>query len=379
MLYDRCMHRIPRPVVAAVAAGLVVVVGAVAALVMLPGQHPTPTSTPSLSQSPSPTPSPSPTESPSPTPSPVALCPVTGLPLATELAAERVGLVVQIDNDPHSRPQTGLSAADLIVEATVQGNVTRFGALFYCNDPGAAVGPIRSARYYNRDLWQQMGSLTVGFGGAPYTIQYFVDGGMPYLNGSSGWGYFRRSSARVAPYNVYAGLSTIRNDLAAGRLDQFKVGIDKFRPPFAVDPKATISGGRVVSKVNVATTSFWRYSFTYNPNEGRYVRADGSKTMIDASTNKPVTMRTVVVQRVTEQVVYGVDFGAGGNPILHHLTGVGTGTVYVDGVAIDVRWSRPDAGSMTSWTYSDSGKPLVLPPGPIWWEILPTSATITEG
>ena len=52
----------------------------------------------------------------------------------------------------------------------MQGNVTRFGAVFYCNDPPLPVGPIRSARYYNLDLWQQMGSLTVGFGGAPYTI-----------------------------------------------------------------------------------------------------------------------------------------------------------------------------------------------------------------
>ena len=69
----------------------------------------------------------------------------------------------------------------------------------YCDDPPTAVGPVRSARYYNLDLWQQLRSLTVGFGGAPYTIQHFNAGGMPYLNGIDGWGYFFRNFERLAP------------------------------------------------------------------------------------------------------------------------------------------------------------------------------------
>ena len=39
-----------------------------------------------------------------------------------------------------------------------------------------------------------------------------------------------------------------------------------------------------------------------------------------------------------EEELFGVDFGAGGNPILHDLIGSGTGTVYVDGKAFDVDW-----------------------------------------
>jgi hypothetical protein len=86
----------------------------------------------------------------------------------------------------------------------------------------------------------------------------------------------------------------------------------------------------------------------------------------------------VVVQRVTEETVYG-DPDPGGNPRkLQHMVGKGDGTLYVDGRAVAVRWSRPSAKDGTSWTYAASGEPVVLPPGRIWWEIVPIHATVTE-
>jgi len=308
-----------------------------------------------------------------------ATCPITGLPIDAEIDPERVGLIVQFDNDVNARPQTGMSDADLLVEATVQGNVTRGAGLFYCTDPETTVGPVRSARYFNLDLWQQMHALTVGFGGAPYSIQHFINGGMPYLNGNDGWGYFARSSARRAPYNVYVDLDRIREDLAAGQLEQFNVGIDQPRPPFAVAGDAEVPGARDVSRLTIQTASYWRYSFTYDPAAENYTRADGTQTTVDAITGEPVAVRTVVVQRVNQRVIMGIDFGAGGNPIMHDLVGEGDGTVYVNGIAADVEWSRPDAESLTTWTYADSGEPLVLPPGRTWWQIVPTTATVTEG
>lgn len=382
------LPHLPRPVLFAVAAGLIVVVGIVTAVVLRPSAEPvasptpsptaSPSPTPTASPRPTPTPSPSPTPTPTPTPSGEALCPITGLPLASPLPADRVALTVQIDNDPHARPQTGLSFADLIVEATVQGNVTRFGAVFYCNDPATAVGPIRSARYYNLDIWQQVGSLTVGFGGAPYTIQHFINGGMPYLNGIDGWGYFFRSFERIAPYNVYSDLGVIRQDLAAGALEQFKVGIAAVRAPFQVRPDAISPDGRSVGRMDIHTNAYWNYSFNYHSDLGVYSRADAGQVMIDAATSELVTVRTVVVQRVPQDEIFGVDFGVGGNPILHYLTGEGIGTVYVDGKALDVEWSRPDAGSTTTWTYAGTNEPVVLPPGRIWWQILPGSAAVIE-
>jgi hypothetical protein len=44
-----------------------------------------------------------------------------------------------------------------------------------------------------------------------------------------------------------------------------------------------------------------------------------------------------------------------------------------------VEWSRPTADSVTTWTYAGTDNPVVLPPGQIWWQILPHHAAITEG
>ena len=62
-----------------------------------------------------------------------------------------------------------------------------------------------------------------------------------------------------------------------------------------------------------------------------------------------------------------------------YLVGDGEGRLYIDGIGYDVRWSRSHATDMTEWTYADSGEPVVLPPGRIWWEIVPEGSAISEG
>ena len=55
-----------------------------------------------------------------------------------------------------------------------------------------------------------------------------------------------------------------------------------------------------------------------------------------------------------------------------YLVGEGEGLLYVDGQGYDVRWERGrSADDLTTWTYADSGEPVVLPPGKVWWEIVP--------
>jgi hypothetical protein len=61
------------------------------------------------------------------------------------------------------------------------------------------------------------------------------------------------------------------------------------------------------------------------------------------------------------------------------LVGEGDGLLYLDGEAHDVRWSRPSEDELTTWTYADSGEPVILPPGRTWWEIVPIGSGITEG
>ncbi|MBU1885392.1 DUF3048 domain-containing protein, partial [Patescibacteria group bacterium] len=80
-------------------------------------------------------------------------CPLTGKYYTnTERKAweKKRPLAVMIENHPESRPQSGLSDADIVFEAIAEGGVTRFMGMFYCEVQrfDTTLAPIRSARSY---------------------------------------------------------------------------------------------------------------------------------------------------------------------------------------------------------------------------------------
>ncbi len=369
------------------AAALAVVGGAVLGVVLLgpsapaeaTGPTPTPTASPTAAATR--TPRPTASASPPPTPEPVltATCPVNGLPLDGE-ASETV-VAVQIENHPSARPPSNLGLADAVYEAPVEGDVTRWTAIFGCTESIGLTGPIRSARYYNVDLWQDLHVLTLGFGASNGALARFERAGMPYVNGlSGGWPWFRRYGERAAPHNLYMDVEGARTALEAGSnasLARLASRVGEYRSPFEFDPEVEIEG-RSVSAVTIHTNSYWRFGWRWDAALGAWRRSDGGTETTDAATGETITARTVLVQVVTQETVYGDPDPAGNPRRLQHLVGSGTGKLYVDGRGVDVRWSRPSADAGTTWTHADSGEPVVLPPGRLWVEIVPTTGAVTE-
>src|SRR5580693_3398454 len=93
-------------------------------------------------------------------------CPLTGLPVPGGAAVPaRPALAVKVDNYPTARPQSGLDKADVIYEEPVEGGITRYAAVFQCQD-AASVGPVRSARNIDIGILGQLGTpLLVHVGG----------------------------------------------------------------------------------------------------------------------------------------------------------------------------------------------------------------------
>ncbi len=343
---------------------------------------PTPTATASPTPTAHPTRTPRPTPRPTPTPLPVtARCPLTGLPLDDEARLDRTTILVQIENHPDARPASNLSRADVVYEAPVEGDTTRYSAVFLCQETEGWTGPVRSARYYNVDLWQDLHVLTIGFGASPGALDRFAAAGMPYLNGINGsFPWYARIPARAAPHNVYADLEAARAEIAGQTLaGSIADQVAPLRPALAFDPDADPAGDRDVRSVTIQTNGYWFFGWEWDAARAAWMRSDAGVRHVDAATGDPVSARTVVVQRVTQEIVYG-DPDPGGNPRRdQHLVGSGNGTIYVDGHAIDATWSRPSIDAGTSWTAAATGKPLVLPPGQVWWEIVPLEASVTEG
>ncbi|MBW3632132.1 MAG: DUF3048 domain-containing protein [Chloroflexi bacterium] len=397
------MHRIATVVrrFPALVAGVVAasILGGVALALMLSGQadtttavatptvrvSPSPTHSPTAEPTPEPTemssPTPSPSPSPRPTPAPQARCPLDGMPLAEGFEPNEPAMAVQIENHPVARPARNLGRADMVVETTVEGDTTRFTAIYLCDETDGMTGPVRSARYYNIDLWQDIRLLTVGFGRSNGAHARFVAAGMPYPDGMTGWPWYQRWGPRPAPHNLYVDLEAMREavdtNAALGRMAD---RVDDLRPPFtfANDPELP-ADGRAVQQLRVATTPSWRFGWSWEAAEGAWMRSDAGVAITDEATGDRLGFTTLLVQRVTQETVHG-DPDPGGNPRrLHHLVGRGEGTIYVQGRAFDVRWERPTAADRTRWTWAASGDPVVLPPGPIWWHILPMESRVTEG
>ena len=66
-------------------------------------------------------------------------------------------MAVKIDNYPDGRPQAGLDKADIVFEEPVEGGITRYAAVFQCQDV-ALIGPARSARNIDIGILGQLGN-----------------------------------------------------------------------------------------------------------------------------------------------------------------------------------------------------------------------------
>ena len=78
-----------------------------------------------------------------------AVAQLTGLGVEEELT--HPALVIKIDNHEDARPQFGLNIADVVFEEIVEGNITRFAAVFHSQNADP-VGPVRSARTGDFDI-----------------------------------------------------------------------------------------------------------------------------------------------------------------------------------------------------------------------------------
>jgi hypothetical protein len=163
-----------------------------------------------------------------------------------------------------------------------------------------------------------------------------------------------------------------------GAIDRLVALVHPLRPWFTFDAAAVQPAGHAVTSFEMRTNSYWRFGWVWHAATGLWNRQDARKTVVDEVTGEPLATTTVIVQRVAQETVFG-DPDPGGNPRrLQHLVGEGDGVLYVAGEAIPLHWSRPTAADGTHWTYAETNAPVILPPGVVWWEIIPITASVTE-
>lgn len=317
-----------------------------------------PSASVSASTAPSPSPSPTPVATTaSPAPEPVN--PLTGLP-ADE---RRPVLVVKLDNTVYAQPHAGLTRADVVYVEEVEYGITRLAAVFSGRVP-TRIGPVRSARITDIDLLEQYDRPAFAFSGAQRKMLPVL-AAAPFFDVSPGTGVagYSRDSSRRAPYNYYLDGRVVLDRAPRASLAP-DPGFD-----FDIDVPA---GGLVARRARME----WGYSsaaFRYVPSTGLYaVHLNGQRA---GAEERPAGQNaaTVVIQYVKQRPSAYFDKGGGNTP---HAQTIGTGRAVVlrDGLAWEVRWSRPTGASGTTFTLPD-GSPLAFKPGQTWVVLLDRTRT----
>jgi hypothetical protein len=293
-------------------------------------------------------PSPSASTTPPPPPEPSVLSGRMGRPDGPVYA-------VKIDNTAKSHPQQGLSKADVVYVEQVEGGVTRLAAIYSSTYP-SYVGPVRSARITDIELFKQFGKVGLIYSGSQTrlfdNLRAAPLGLVSFDQDRTG---YRRAPDRPQPYDVIGDFAQLRK--RAGKVD----------PP--ATPGYTFGEAPAGGKKAKAFTARYpsaRVSGTWAPKAGRWhLSMDGVPAR--AAEGGRLGPTTFIVQFATVRASVYHDVNGANTPITDTV-GRGKALIFRDGQVFEGAWERKFAGRPTSYTIG--GEPAVLAPGQVWVALL---------
>ena len=304
-------------------------------------------------------------------------------------------LGVMIENHFDSRPQSGLSKADVVYEAVAEGGITRFLAVYFCNASAedVLVGPVRSARTYYLDWISEYGDypLYAHVGGANLpgkanALGQIGDYGWLRMGNdldqfSMGfptyWRDYERLGHEVATeHTMYSSVDKLWAAAAKRGLTQVDEDGNRWDEEFVGWEFQDGAGQGERGETSKISFNFWdsqpQYAVTweYDQNQNRYYRTNGSGEHVDLNTNERLSTSVIVIQFVKE--VGPIDEL---KHLLYPTTGQGKGIVFQNGQAAKVNWEKDSRTDRTMFTDA-SGNPFTFSRGVIWMEMVPIGTTV---
>lgn len=319
-------------------------------------------------------------------------------------------IVAVIENHLDSRPQSGLSKADVVYEAVAEGGITRFLAVFYCGiaDNNYTIGQIRSARVYfiNYALEYGINPLFVHWGGAN-NIDNNMPGGVkakgqldPRVDAYKllekvGWVNGRYGSDMNGATNTgYPALFTDdrRMNLATehqkvGSTDKIyeeakKRGFEYEDSDSNPWDKTFETWKFIDGKVNSSPTAseisfnFWDsmagYDVTwkYDSATNQYLRFNGGKEHTDLESKEQIKAKNIAIAYVKEEGPVDKE-----HHMLYTVTGKGKALVFQNGDVIEATWEKAAPTDRVKF-FRIGGDEVEFVRGQIWIEVLPSGNSV---
>ncbi len=352
---------------------------------------PTPTATPTLEPPTATATSPAPTATTTPTPEPTeepelvavpwptmeaGMCPLTGLPVNDPVLLDRRPLAIKVQNATISRPQYGLPEADLVYEHLSEAGITRFTAIYLCQQV-EKIGSTRSARFIDLEIPAMYKSLMAFSGTSAGLYPKFLNADFYDREFCYGWGlhsegFYRDTELRKQGVPIEHTLFgdpvkiwEIADELGINEPQELREMHFSDEPP---------EDGEPASHVNIPYPHRGMVvDYRYDPESGSYLRWVGGDPHVDAVSGEQISVTNVVVLYAThvDTDIYEDEPRRNHPSVQIQLWGTGPAVVFRDGVAYEGLWARPQRDNMVVFRDPTGQLPIPLKPGNTWFQMVP--------
>ena len=268
-------------------------------------------------------------------------------------------LAVTIENNEAARPQSGLDKANLVIEAPVEGGITRFLAIFADGEEIDAIGPIRSARPYFFDWTKEFGALYCHVGGSPEALKILkTDYSIYNLDQYFQSRYYWRSSKQARPHNVYSSSELLYRAVEDMKLQLENFDTWKFKDDLLLEERNDMADDIVIDFSTYINRAEWRY----NKENNEYLRYQAGKQHLTSEGNQ-IKAKNIIIQKTS---IISLDEE---DRKKIKIIGKGDAIIFLDGKTIKGYWEKLSVKKRTKF-YDQNNQEIEFNRGVSWIEVV---------
>jgi len=210
---------------------------------------------------------------------------------------EKRPVAVMLSNIKDAMPMCGVSRADVVYEAPVEGEITRMMGIFEDYEGLEKIGSVRSCREYFLFFALEFDSIYAHYGQSSYAVEYLDRDYVDNLSGLAGIGstVFYRSTDRKSPHNAFASAQGIDEGIKKMKYRREYRQNYSGKFCFAKDDEIVDVGD---SKITYIAPGYYinKPWFEYNESDKLYYRYQFDEKHIDEVTGDQLAFTNVILQ-----------------------------------------------------------------------------------
>lgn len=297
--------------------------------------------------------------------------PLTGEATETDISMNRP-YVAMLNTIEQALPQSGNSKADMLVEVTEEGGITRVMGVYQDLTDVGTIGTIRSTREYFVAVCMGLDALMIHAGCSDTAEELLAEYNYDTLDFMSHGSLYWRDSWRVenvgSEHSLYTSSENILDYVNSGAVRAQHA--EGFSNPYVFTQDGTPADGTPGTDISVTFSSYKTTRFVYDEASKTYkVFAYGEEYVDEAAENAQIAVTNVIVIP-TEQTDIGFD------GLQRFDLSQGTGYFACGGKATEIKWEKGDEDAPLKFFRQD-GSPLELGVGKTYVCILGDTQPIT--